>query len=130
MATTYLQTTKLVRYQLQKNPRVWCHLGTESAMFVFVACTRLVACEELYIVATLHISPRAPVDVKAVIRETRQMPPPQQPQHVQVWDNVFQVCRALVRVMIELDDERLDDMRAAPTVQQTDLQPLTLREAA
>jgi len=61
--------------------------------------------KELYIVATLHISPRAPVDVKAVIRETR-------PQ----------------LVMIELDDERLDDMRAAPTVQQTDLQPLTLRE--
>eukprot|EP00403_Amphidinium_massartii_P020981 CAMPEP_0178395970 /NCGR_PEP_ID=MMETSP0689_2-20121128/13492_1 /TAXON_ID=160604 /ORGANISM="Amphidinium massartii, Strain CS-259" /LENGTH=560 /DNA_ID=CAMNT_0020016639 /DNA_START=60 /DNA_END=1742 /DNA_ORIENTATION=- len=61
--------------------------------------------KELFIVATLHISPRAPADVKAVILETR-------PQVV----------------MIELDEERLDDMRAPTAVPTSDLQPITLHE--
>lgn len=66
---------------------------------------------ELFVVGTLHISPRAPEDVHAVIANT-----------------------SPDMAMIELDEERLDDMRAPPPLElqtltaATDgLQPATLQ---
>jgi len=63
--------------------------------------------KELFLVATVHISPRAPRDVEAVING--------------VSPDI---------AMIELDEERLDRMRApaeAPRLQPADLQPLKIR---
>lgn len=62
---------------------------------------------ELFLVATMHISPRAPADVRAVIAQT-------QPDIT----------------MIELDEERLDRLRQCPAAPRLEeLQELELRSA-
>lgn len=62
---------------------------------------------QLFLVATVHISPKSPLDVEAVINQTR-------PD----------------LVMIELDEERLDRMRGPPEVSDgpsiEDLQPISV----
>mmetsp|Transcript_31690 Transcript_31690/g.56924 ORF Transcript_31690/g.56924 Transcript_31690/m.56924 type:complete len:568 (+) Transcript_31690:49-1752(+) len=72
------------------------------------ACVQISG-KELFLVATVHISPRAPRDVEAVINSTK-------PDIT----------------MIELDDERLDRMREVPleevrVAKREDLQPIKIK---
>lgn len=72
--------------------------GTPAESIPYTCGVLAVSGKELFLVATMHISPRAPRDVEAVVEAAR-------PD----------------AVLIELDEERLDDMREAETPQ--DLQP-------
>lgn len=85
--------------------RLRVHRRVEAGVIPYTCGVVRIDGVELYLVASVHISPRAPQDVQAVI------------------GNVNPDL-----VMIELDDERLNSMRAAPTVlpRQVDLQPIDI----
>lgn len=96
--------------------RAYCEEKTELGQSIPYTCAHAHADgRDLFLVATVHISPRAPKDVWRVIRSTNPSV-----------------------AMIELDEERLNRMRQVPRiqemtqeqVQQALLQPVTFRVAA